>query len=99
MFSFQKHYAGTVGNSVERIFRRENRQTGFRSKQFVQPGDDPESIRASHILVKVDKDADAKTWAEEIWANLNPDNKVSLFVQYVDLATNERESVIINKHN
>ena len=33
-------------------------------KQFVQPGDDPESIRASHILVKVDKDADAKTWAK-----------------------------------
>ena len=41
---------------------------------------------------------DAKTWAEEIWANLNPDNKVSLFVQTIDLASGERESVIINKH-
>ena len=42
---------------------------------------------------------DAKSWAEELWANLNVDNKVSLFVQYVDLATNERDTVIINKHN
>ena len=42
---------------------------------------------------------DAKTWADEIWTNLNADNKVSLFVQYIDLATNERETVIMNKHN
>lgn len=40
----------------------------------------------------------AKAWAEEIWSNLNEDNKVSLFVQYIDLATDERETVIINKH-
>ncbi len=43
--------------------------------------------------------ADAKTWAEEIWANLNADNKVSLYVEYIDLATGKRDSVIINKHN
>ncbi len=42
---------------------------------------------------------DAKTWADEIWANLNADNKVSLFVQYIDLASGERDTVIINKHN
>jgi len=41
---------------------------------------------------------DAKTWAEEIWANLNEDNKVSLFVEYIDLASGERDTVIINKH-
>ena len=41
---------------------------------------------------------DAKTWAEEIWGNLNTDNKVSLFVQYIDLASGVRETVIINKH-
>ena len=43
--------------------------------------------------------ADAKTWAEEIWANLNADNKVSLYVSTIDLATGETDSVIINKHN
>ena len=41
---------------------------------------------------------DAKTWAEEIWTNLNEDNKVSLYVSYIDLATGEADSVIINKH-
>lgn len=41
---------------------------------------------------------DAKTLAGELWASLNEDNKVSLFVQYVDLASGERDTVIINKH-
>ena len=41
---------------------------------------------------------DAKTWADELWTNLNEDNKVSLFVRYIDLATGETDTVIINKH-
>ena len=41
---------------------------------------------------------DAKTLADELWARLNEDNKVSLFVQYVDLASGERDTGIINKH-
>ena len=44
-------------------------------------------------------DVDAKTWAEELWANLNADNKVSLFVRTIDLATGETDTAIINKHN
>ena len=39
---------------------------------------------------------DAKTWAEEIWASLNADNKVSLYVVYTDPATGERDEVILN---
>ena len=42
---------------------------------------------------------DAKTLANELWVNLNADNKVSLFVEYIDLASGARDSVIINKHN
>ena len=33
-----------------------------------------------------------------LWESLNEDNKVSLFVQYIHLATGERETVILNKH-
>ena len=40
----------------------------------------------------------AETLAQEMWKNLNEDNKVSLFVRYIDLQTRESESVIINKH-
>ena len=42
---------------------------------------------------------DAQTLANELWANLNEDNKVSLFVRYIDLATGETDTAIINKHN
>ena len=40
----------------------------------------------------------AETLAQEMWKNLNEDNKVSLFVRYIDLETRETETVIINKH-
>ena len=32
-----------------------------------------------------------------VWENLNEDNKVSLFVRYIDIATGEYESRIVNK--
>ena len=36
--------------------------------------------------------------ADLMWASLNEENKVSLFVRYIDLMTGSWESVIINKH-
>ena len=33
-----------------------------------------------------------------LWTNLNPDNKISLFVRYIDLQTGAYEQRIINKH-
>ncbi len=41
---------------------------------------------------------DAETLAGEIWLSLNEDNKVSLFVRYIDLETGDFETSIINKH-
>ena len=41
---------------------------------------------------------DAEALAGALWPALNEDNKVSLFVRYIDLATGEAESVILNKH-
>jgi len=40
----------------------------------------------------------AREFADLLWANLNEDNKVSLFVRYLDVATGEADTVIINKH-
>lgn len=37
-------------------------------------------------------------FADALWENLNEDNKVSLFVRYIDLETGETETRIINKH-
>lgn len=41
---------------------------------------------------------DAESLANDIWLALNEDNKVSLFVRYIDLATGDTETSIINKH-
>ena len=42
--------------------------------------------------------ATAKEFADLLWTNLNEDNKVSLFVRYIDIASGETDTVIINKH-
>ena len=42
--------------------------------------------------------SDAQGWANNLWASLNDDNKVSLFVRFIDLASGEQDTVIINKH-
>lgn len=41
---------------------------------------------------------DADTLAAEIWENLNENNKVSLFVRYIDLETGKTTDKIINKN-
>lgn len=38
-------------------------------------------------------------FAQTIWENLNEDNKVSLFVRYIEAATGKYETRIINKHS
>lgn len=41
---------------------------------------------------------DAQALAKEVWENLNEDNKVSLYVSYIDLSSGQADTVIINKH-
>jgi len=38
-------------------------------------------------------------FANELWDNLDENNKISLFVRYTDLETREYEQRIINKHD
>ena len=48
---------------------------------------------------RVDIDCDnAKDLADRVWAALNEENKVSLFVRYHDIETGEDDTVIINKN-
>ena len=46
----------------------------------------------------VDIPDDMETFASMLWESLNPDNKVSLFVRYIDIATGEKQTKIINKN-
>lgn len=43
-------------------------------------------------------DCDIDSMTKLIWDNLNSDNKVSLFVRYIDIATGKYESRIVNKN-
>ena len=47
---------------------------------------------------RVAMDNDIEAFTAMLWKNLNPDNKISLFVRYTDLQTKEVEQRIINKH-
>jgi hypothetical protein len=42
---------------------------------------------------------DIDDFANEIWNSLNGDNKISLYVKYVDLVTGEADSRLFNKHS
>ncbi len=46
--------------------------------------------------VKIPDSVDEFT--DTLWASLNEDNKVSLFVRYIDIATGETQSRIVNKN-
>lgn len=47
---------------------------------------------------KVEIKGDIEEFANEIWKNLNEDNKVSLFVRYIDVASGKTQTKIINKN-
>ncbi len=54
------------------------------------------SFEGEPKAVKLDKDIDA--FANELWENLDTENKVSLFVRYICLETGKEETRIINKN-
>lgn len=41
---------------------------------------------------------DIEAFTEQVWESLNEDNKVSLFVRYIDIDTAEEETRIVNKN-
>lgn len=55
------------------------------------------SFEGEPRLVDMMDDMDAFT--EMVWNSLNEENKVSLFVRYIDIATGEVRSKIVNKNN
>ena len=54
------------------------------------------SFEGEPKLVEIPDDMDAFT--NMLWNSLNEDNKVSLFVRYIDIATGTYQSTIVNKN-
>ena len=47
---------------------------------------------------KVELKGDIDTFTSSVWESLNPDNKVSLFVRYIDIKTGKTDTRIVNKN-
>ena len=63
---------------------------------YMQDGDPLPSFEGEPKLIGLDDDIDAFT--SRVWESLNEDNKVSLFVRYIDIKTGEYETRIVNKN-
>ena len=61
---------------------------------YMGDGNPLPSFEGEPKLVAIPDDID--TFADLLWQNLNEDNKVSLFVRYIDIATGKYTSKIIN---
>lgn len=63
---------------------------------YMGDGNPLPSFEGEPTLVDIPDSMDE--FADIVWNNLNEDNKVSLFVRYIDIATGEYETRIINKN-
>lgn len=63
---------------------------------YMHDGNPLPSFEGEPKLVKINGDIDEFT--NMVWTNLNEDNKVSLFVRFIDIETGEYETRIVNKN-
>lgn len=64
---------------------------------YMTDGNPLPSFEGEPKLIEISND-DIDTFADKLWNSLNEDNKVSLFVRYINIETNEVTSRIINKN-
>ena len=89
------------GSCCHRVFWEYERVaagTGYFLHTYRADGNPIPSFTGDPETVSVD-DGDAQAIADALWNSLNADNRVSLWVMTRDLATGERESVIINRNH
>ena len=63
---------------------------------YMHDGNPLPSFEGEPKLVEIDGEIDE--FAKMVWENLNEENKVSLFVRYIDIETGEYETRIVNKN-
>ena len=63
---------------------------------YMHDGNPLPSFEGEPVLVRIEGNID--TFTNMVWENLNEDNKVSLFVRFIDIKTGEYETRIINKN-
>lgn len=63
---------------------------------YMHDGNPLPSFEGEPKLVEID--GDIEQFTDMVWNNLNQDNKVSLFVRFIDIETGEYETKIVNKN-
>lgn len=85
---------------VERFtFNYENPLSGEGRFIHTYIGDAPTLLSFSGEPKLVQISGNITTWTDDIWRTLNEENKVSLFVRFIDIKTGKSETKIINKLN
>ena len=63
---------------------------------YMHDGNPLPSFEGEPKWVEIDGDID--TFTDKLWNSLNEENKVSLFVRYINIATGKYETRIVNKN-
>ena len=90
--------ADAEGTACNRFFYEYVPQDGLGHfiHTYVCDGNPIPTFQGEPERVKLEGDID--TFTNMIWENLNENNKISLYVRYIDLKTGEAENRLINKH-
>ena len=96
--SILKSRNGDPGSCCRYTFAYENAVPGEGHfiHTYMHDGNPLPSFEGEPKRIRIPDDMNA--FADTLWSSLNEDNKVSLFVRYIDIATGKYESVIINKN-
>ena len=95
--SILKSDNGDPSSCIRNTFTYENPKAG-RGRfihTYMHDGSPLPSFQGEPKEIAIDKDIDGFT--EMIWSSLNEENKVSLFVRYIDISTGKYETRIVNK--
>lgn len=96
--SILKSDNGDPSSCIRNTFAYENPKAGEGRfiHTYMHDGDPLPSFQGEPKEVAIDKDIDDYT--KMLWDSLNEENKVSLFVRYIDIETGKYETRIVNKN-
>ena len=66
---------------------------------YMGDGNPLPSFEGEPVKVNLPNDNDIDTFTNALWTALNEDNKVSLFVRFINIANGKAETRIVNKNN
>ncbi len=96
--SILKSDNGNPDNCLRFTFSYDNPQNGIGHyiHTYMEDGNPLPSFEGEPVPVEID--GDLNTFASNVWKWLNFENKVSLFVRFIDIATGKYETKIFNKN-